>query len=489
MDYSNFPIWLRATHWINALLTIFLIRSGIQILADHPKLYWNDDSTPGSEWIKFGKKIMPKDRLWTSRDEEEDVNHVIALPGGRHNLGSGRRWHFLAAFTWVINGAAYMILTLTTGLWQHLVPTSWSIFPAAFHTFTEYATFHIPPANEFQPYDPLQQLTYFAIVFILAPLMILTGLAMSPAFIGRFPWYTKIFGGRQAARSIHFIIMVMFVIFIPGHIILVLLVNFPQDIAAMTIGKSVSPEAGLLLYFGVIGALTLLNVWATWYTIKDQRRLQLMIDLYFEPLIRRLFGSMTSRQKYTKKDISAFFRVNGYPPKTSEWVSLSKDDFKDWKLRVTGLVEKKMLLSLADLKKLPKTEQITKHNCIQGWSGVAEWGGLLVSEFLEYVKVSPEARYVVFHAYDIDEDGKEYYGSLSLNEARQPQTLLAYEMNWNPLPIEHGAPLRLRVETKLGFKMVKYIREIEFVKNIRDIRVGRGGYREDEQYFDTVASI
>lgn len=489
MNDLGFPIWLRITHWVNAVVMIFLIRSGIQILSDHPKLYWNDDTTPGTEWIKFGKKIMPKDRLWTSLDEAEYVNPVIALPGGHHNLGSGRRWHFLAAFTWVINGAVYMTLILASGLWQRLVPSSWSIIPESFHTFVDYITFHIPPASAFHPYDPLQQLTYFGIVFILAPLMILTGLAMSPAFIARFPWYTKIFGGRQGARSIHFIIMILFVLFIPIHIILVLLVGFPHDISSMTIGKNISVGTGLLLYLGVIGGIVLMNVWATWYTIRNQRRFQLMIDLYFEPLIRKIFGRLRSKQNYTKNDISPFFRVNGYPPKDPDWITLSKDNFKDWKLKITGLEGKDKFMTLEDLKKLPKSEQITKHNCIQGWSAIAQWGGITLSDFMKNLTINPRAKYIVFYAYDRDQNKAEYYSSVSIKEATYPQSLLAYEMNWNPLPIEHGAPIRLRMESKLGFKMVKYIKEISFVENIRDILAGRGGYREDNQYFDVVASI
>lgn len=489
MSDFNFPVWLRITHWINAVIMIFLIRSGIQILADHPKLYWNDDTTPGTEWIKFGKKIMPKDKLWTSADEEEYVNSIIAIPGGKHNLGSGRRWHFLAAFTWGINGIIYMTLLLSTGAWQELAPRSWTIFPDAFHTFLEYATFHIPPLSEFHPFDPLQQLTYFALVFVLAPVMIVTGLAMSPGFIGRFPWYAKIFGGRQSARSIHFIVFILFVLFIPIHVILVLLVNFPADMGEMTVGNNISMGTGLWLYFGIIAAIIAINIWATIYTKRDQRRLQLFVDTYFEPILRGLFGRFHSQQHYTKEDISPFFRVNGYPPKDPEWLELSENRFKGWKLKISGLAGEDRYMGIDDLKKLPKSEQITKHNCIQGWSAVAEWGGVLVSEFIEHFTINPKARYIVFYAYDIYEDGKQYYGSLSLKEAKFPQTLLAYEMNWNPLPIVHGAPLRLRMESKLGFKMVKYIREISFVEDIRDIRLGRGGYREDNQFFDTVASI
>lgn len=485
----TFPLWVQVTHWINAILMLFLIRAGIQILSDHPKLYTNDDAIDGSEWIKFGKKIMPKDKLWTSMDEAENVNSLIALPGGHHNLGSGRRWHFLAAFTWVINGLVYVALLFATGMWRDIVPTSWSIIPESMHTFITYATLHTPPASAFTPFDPLQQLTYFLVIFVMAPLQILTGLCMSPAFIGRFPWYAKLFGGRQMARSIHFVIMVLFVAFIVVHVALVVLVGFPSSIGSMTVGTDVSMSAGLLIFFGIFAALILLNVWATWYTLKDQRRLQILGDRILEPLMSGLFGRLVSRQHYTFDDISPYHRVNGYPPTTAEWLAHKEQGFNDWKLRVFGLVEEEKHFSLEDLKALPKTEYIAKHNCIQGWSAVAQWGGVEISELLKQVRVLPKAKYIIFYAYDIKDDGDQFYGSLSLKFALRPQTMLAYEMNWTTLPIEHGAPLRLRAESKLGFKMVKYIKEIELADDIRTIRRGRGGYREDNQFYETIASI
>lgn len=485
----TFPTWVIVTHWINAVLMIFLIRAGIQILSDHPKLYWDDDSIDGSEWIKFGKKVMPKDKEWTSLDEAEDINSVIALPGKRHNLGAGRRWHFLAAFTWVVNGLVYVFLLFATGAWSHIVPTDWSIIPGSFHAFVTYATFNTPPASAFTPLDPLQQLTYFLVIFVLAPLQIATGVCMSPAFIGRFPWYAKLFGGRQAARSIHFIIMVLFVLFIVVHVTLVVAVGFPSSIGSMTVGTGVSLTAGWLIFLGIIFGLIGINVWATWYTLKDQRRWQILGDRMLEPLMDFFFGRLVSRQNYTVDDISPYHRVNGYPPTTKEWLELKENNFRDYKLEITGLVEEDVYLSLEDLKNMEKTEYIAKHNCIQGWSAVAEWGGVRISDLLEHVKVKSKAKYIIFYTYDIKPDGHEFYGSLSLKQAKRPQTILAYEMNWNPLLIEHGAPLRLRVESKLGFKMTKWIRKIEFVDDIREVRRGRGGFREDTQYYDTVASI
>jgi len=166
----GFPLWLRLNHFINFLFLTLLIRSGIQILSDHPRLYWNKHSTPGREWIKFTRRIASRDRLWTSMDEAVDVSPWIALPGGRHNLGVGRHWHFFCVAFWILNGLVYVVLLFATGNLPRLVPTSWDIVPAAWHTFVSYATFHLPSHGEFYPYNPLQQLSYAVIVFVAAPL-------------------------------------------------------------------------------------------------------------------------------------------------------------------------------------------------------------------------------------------------------------------------------------------------------------------------------
>src|SRR5207248_4070008 len=209
----EFPLWLRASHYLNLLFIGLLIRSGIQILGAHPRLYWNDGCKPGSEWIKFTRNKIPKDKLYTSMDDEIPVTPVLALPG-EDNLGLGRLWHFFTVIFWVLNGLVYVVLLFATGEWSRLIPTSWSIFPQAWDTFLTYITFHIPPTSDFRPYDPLQQLAYAAVVFLLGPFMLLTGAAMSPAIEARFPWYIKLFGGRQVARSLHFLSLIAFTLFI-----------------------------------------------------------------------------------------------------------------------------------------------------------------------------------------------------------------------------------------------------------------------------------
>lgn len=491
----GFPLWLRISHYLNIILILLLIRSGLQILADHPKLYWNDDCIPGSEWLRFGKKnkkkpSRAKDALWTSRDEAEGINPVLGITGGEHNLGSARRWHFLPIILWIGNGLVYVTLLFATGEWRRLVPTSWSIIPAAIHTQIEYFMFHAPPASAFNPYDPLQQLAYFAIVFIVAPLMIFTGLAMAPAVAARFPWYIKIFGGRQAARSIHFLGMCALVLFTIIHVTLVAIVNGRQNILDITLGNPNGDFHLALLILGV-GLFFIFFILAgvTLYTRKNQARVQRMLDPLINSVTSFLFGKNRSYQRYTRKDISLYFRINGQLPKNEQWLKHRNNQFADWKLEIGGLVRNSLKLSLADLKAKPKSEQITKHNCIQGWSAVAEWGGISMSRILEMTEPLPQARHVVFTAFDTDDGGRAYYETFSIGEMSKPQTILAYEMNWKTLPVEHGAPLRLRVETRLGFKMVKYLRSIDFVESIADIGLGNGGYKEDYEFFDKNALI
>ncbi len=492
-----FTHWLSINHFFNFLFISLLVRSGLQILSDHPRLYWNDHCTRGSEWIRFTKVKVPTDRYYTSLDDAVSISPWVGLPGGRHNLGLGRHWHFFTASLWMLNGFIYVILLFTTGRWRCLIPTSWDIFPRAWESFITYATFHLPPAANFTPYDPLQQLTYAFIVFVCAPLTIMTGIAMSPAMIGRFPWYGKIFGGKQKARSIHFILVVIYSGFFLIHVTLVFLTGFPKNMVHIALGELTGNKT-LAVSLAVIGISTVLaiHVAVTLWSRKRPRQVQSSIGAWAQMLMRFFFSRLKSHQHYTKKDISPYHWVNGHLPKTEEWQTLAQNDFADYRLEIKGLIKNPCFLSLSDLKKLPKSSQIVKHNCIQGWSGIAEWSGVLLSEVIRLSMPHAEARFVIFHSYQMNDqevgDSKEeveYYGHLTLEEALYPQTLLAYEMNGQPLPTAHGAPLRLRIETKLGFKMVKWIRSIEFVDDYRKIGLGRGGYREDQEYYNTGAQI
>lgn len=491
MEILNYvPVWLRVNHLLNFFFITLLIRSGIQILADHPKLYFNDHSTPGTEWLKFGKKKLPEDRLWTSL--EESVTPMRgALPGGFRNLGLGRMWHFLAGILWLLNGLVYIVLLFVTGMWRTLIPTSFSIFPEAWQTLLTYLHFQIPASTMFNPFDPLQQLTYASIVFIVVPLMLLSGLAMSPAIIGRFPWYAKMFGGRQAARSIHFLGMISIIGFTIIHVTLVFVVNYPHTVNSIVFGDPAGNSgtlATVIIIFTVL-AVILLNLLITIQTLKHKRGFQLVADRILNPILKSTIGRLVSKQEYTKADISPFYRVNGFPPTCEEYKTHTEHNFTDWKLRIYGLVEHPLSFSLQEIQAMPKEEFISKHNCIQGWSAIAEWGGVSLSHILDLVKPKTGAKYIVFVGYDMDDKNHHYREVLTLKEARMPQTILAYEMNGIPLPIPHGAPLRLRAESRLGFKMVKYIKEIHIVEFKNDVLERLGGTHEKLGYYDSTGTI
>ena len=485
------PLVIVITHFINLFCVILLIRSGLHILADHPMLYWTDHTRRDNYWLKFGKKKMPKNKLWTAHDEAESIGHY-ALPGGAHHeFGMARNWHFTAAFLWILTGAVYWGYMFVTGTWRRLVPTSWSVFPQALHDLWGYLTLQIPPVSAFHPYDALQQLTYAGVAFLLPPLMILTALAMSPAFTNRFPRYVLLFGGRrQVARSLHFIGMLLFVAFIIIHVLMVCLVYFARNVRLITFGTTdVRLGAALAVFCSALLFLLVFNIFITYFTLRHRVGMRKILIGILNPTIHLVFGRMVPRKNYKREDISPFFRVNGYPPETEEFYRLRDSGYKDWRLKVGGMVEQELELSLDELQAMPKREQITKHICIQGWSAIGEWGGVHMGEILARCKPDKRAKYIVFHAYDVDASGKPFYEVLRVSDMHDQQSILAYEMNWKPLNLEHGAPLRLRCERHLGYKMVKYIKSIEFVEDFKHIGEGRGGYREDNVLFDWEASI
>jgi DMSO/TMAO reductase YedYZ molybdopterin-dependent catalytic subunit/thiosulfate reductase cytochrome b subunit len=494
---AGFPVWVIVTHFLNIFFLLLLSRSGIEVLSAFPKLYWSDDCPPGREWLRFSKKVFGADSRtpWSSLQEEESWSPVVALPG-RRNLGLGRHWHFMTIQFWILNGLVYVALVLASGYWRYLVPTSWSIFPEAVRAVGTYLHFQLAPELPGQPFNAAQKLSYFFIIFILAPVQIATGAAMSPAVIGRFPWYAKLFGGKQAARSLHFLGLVAFAAFVAIHTFMVILHGLPREFAAMVLGSyDANRTLGLAIGLAGITLLLFFHVVITWCSLRYKRGTQHLLGFMVDPFERAISRAFTSRQHYGKDDVSPYFRVNGFPPADPAYRSMAEHDFAEYRLSVGGLVEHPVSLSLHELRALGGREQVTKHNCIQGWTAVAQWEGVPLAHLLELVGPTDAARYLVFHA--MDDKGRtqgegyhgHYYGSLPLELADDPQALLVLAMNGAPLPVEHGAPVRLRVETQLGYKMVKWIGSIEVVADYGHIGQGQGGWREDQQFYASAAGI
>jgi DMSO/TMAO reductase YedYZ molybdopterin-dependent catalytic subunit len=198
-------------------------------------------------------------------------------------------------------------------------------------------------------------------------------------------------------------------------------------------------------------------------------------------------GPHTLAPEFTKADIARVFRANGtLDPGTPEYQAHVASGFKNWRIKVGGLVERPLSLSMDDLRKLPARTQITRHDCVEGWSAIGEWTGPQLSLILASASPKPEARYVVFYCADpmtVEGDPDHYYyESLELSEAAHPQTILAYRMNGAPLAVAHGAPVRLRAERQLGYKQPKYVRAIDLVADLKGIQGGKGGYWEDQGY-------
>jgi len=204
---------------------------------------------------------------------------------------------------------------------------------------------------------------------------------------------------------------------------------------------------------------------------------------------QRLFaGSHALAPEFTKADIAPTFRANGtLNPSTDDYAAHVAKSFADWRIEVGGLVEKKLSLSMKDLQSFPPRTQITRHDCVEGWSCIGEWSGAPLNLILASAKPKPEARYVMFYCADPMGNPSSgnvpyYYESLDLLEAMHPQTLLAYQLNRAPLPVQNGAPVRLRAERQLGYKMAKYVQRIELVEDFGLINGGKGGYWEDLGY-------
>ena len=194
-------------------------------------------------------------------------------------------------------------------------------------------------------------------------------------------------------------------------------------------------------------------------------------------------------QEFSRADISPVFKENGTKrPQGDAYAAHVANGFADWRLVVNGLVAQPMALSLADLRAAPSRTQITRHDCVEGWSAIGEWSGVPLGLMLRRAGVSARARYIVFHCADTL-FGKPYYESIDMIDAFHPQTILAHSLNGQPIGIGHGAPLRLRVERQLGYKQAKYVMQVEAVESLNSLHGGKGGFWEDRSGYQWYAGI
>ena len=207
---------------------------------------------------------------------------------------------------------------------------------------------------------------------------------------------------------------------------------------------------------------------------------------------RNLIPRKAMAQEFAEADLSPHFRSNGTAePDSALYRALASNNFADWMLKVDGLVAKPAQFSLAQLHAMPGRTQITRHDCVEGWSAIGKWTGVPLHAVLDAVQPDPAAKYVVFHCADpMEANGRSlYYESIDMDDAYHAQTILAHTLNDQPLPVANGAPLRLRVERQLGYKHAKYLMRIELAASLANIHGGRGGYWEDSNGYQWYAGI
>ena len=485
---TGFPWWLRWQHFLNLLFMMFIIRAGLQILADHPRLYLNSSSKPDTEWLRL-RGPVPADRrdsdnadmVWTAKEDSVALPKHLGIPGFRHSVGLARWWHFSFDLLWLINGVLFYVLLFSSDEWKRLIPTSMDVFPNALSTALQYLSLDLPQNAGFSTYNALQLLAYFITVFIAAPVALVTGLLQAPAVAGRFGTGAGPFN-RQVARTLHFGVPVWMLIFIAIHTLMIFVTGFVGNVNHMTLGTDTNSWVGVALYLVWMAVVIAFWLIASPLTIRHPRAVQ--------KVGRFLIGGLKGRAEkvnptaqYADSDISPFFWTNGERPQSAEYAALQAAGWADYRLRVDGLVDNPVEIGYRQLLEMPRQEQITQHFCIQGWSGVAKWAGVPVREICALVRPAPNAKWVVFYSFADGSVGGRYYDCHPIESMYHDLTILAYEMNGEPLNESHGAPLRLRNEVELGFKQVKWIQAIEFVESFAHLGAGQGGYNEDQEFY------
>ncbi len=387
---------------------------------------------------------MPTGRVWTAKDDAVTLPGWLGIPGLRHTIGLARWWHFSVNLLWTLNGIAFYALLFSTDQWRRLVPITWGVFPAALSTAIQYASLNFPVDQGWTRYNGLQQLSYFITVFVAAPTSIATGLLQSPAISNRLGWDGRVLN-RQLARSIHFISFAWFVLYILAHGTMVFVTGLRQNTNHMFAGVENSSWAGLLPFVMAMTVAAAAWAVASPFTLRHARLVQ-HTGAFMIGWLKGLAEWWDPKAQFTEKDISPHFWPNGTMPHSAEFYALAADRFTHYRLRVGGLVERPQEFSLADLKTMPKQEQITEHFCIQGWTGVAKWGGVPIRHILGLVKPAPDARYAVFYSLADGGDGGRYYDAHRMLNMRHALTILAYEMNGAPVSVAAAVRERTRFQ-------------------------------------------
>lgn len=473
---------VRFTHWLTFIAFAALLVSGIEILISHPRFYWGETGNVN---------MQPLINLHIPTSRPSILNgYNYTLPDQN---GWSRALHFQSAWLLVFTALLYGIVSLFNGHFRRdLVPARGERnLRALWQVVAKYL--RRTPQHDLHDYNPLQRVAYLTVLFILFPLIILTGLVMSPAFNAAFPFFAQLLGGRQTARTLHFVDTILLVGFLFMHIAMVALTGFKARMRAMTLGDPHKPEEAALIPVNTgrrrlitTGVAVTAGIAGVAVATRIARRFGLIppddVGLYgpgnsLTYAVQKVVTHHSLAREFPAHMISAKPFANPVAEPNDHFKHLQAGGFKDWRLSVDGMVAHPASFSLAELKAMSMSSHITQTMCEEGWSYIAEWIGTPLRNVLEQVGVDPAARYVVYYSIEPD-----WWDSMDMDDALHPQTLLSYGMNGAELPVAFGGPLRMRVPRQLGYKSIKYLVKLTVTDDLKKFGSGLGSPEPDDGY-------
>lgn len=283
---QTFPWWLRWQHFINLLFLIPIVRSGLQIWAGRPRLYWRHPGVAGTDWLRI-QKAMPTERAWSARDDAVALSAWVGLPGRRHSTALARSWHLGVDVLWLANGVVFYAMLFSTGQWKRIVPTSLDVFPNALSSLIQYLSLDFPTHDSWVAYNGLQMLAYFTTVFIAAPLAVITGLMQAPGIARRLRTSTSRYLNIEVVRSVHVIVLGWFVTFTLVHVTLVLVTGAARNLNHITIGRDDGSWFGLVMFGIGVGVLAALWIAVTPLTLRKPALVKRIGEAILGPLKRQ----------------------------------------------------------------------------------------------------------------------------------------------------------------------------------------------------------
>ena len=444
---------------------------------------------PGRDWFRIQKPV-PADPLWTAKQDSISLPGQVGLPGLRHSIGLARWWHLGIDVLWLLNGVIFFVLLFATGRWERLVPTSWDVFPNALSVLIQYLSLNWPAENGWAAYNGLQLIAYFITVFVAAPLALITGLGMSPALSTRFQ------AGQQGLQHPDRPLAAL-----PGARLVpglhrparhVRVHHRPAGQPQPRLRRTQPTAAGS-------GSGCSPRRWSSSSSAgSPPRRSRLRHPRVVQRVGQALVGPLQHLFEHVDPQARANTprrtsrRTSGTTASTPTPTSTRRSSTAASPTTGCGSTAWSSTPSSStspSCGRCPITSRSPSTSASRAGQASRNGAASRCGPSSTSSSPQPEAKWVVFYSLGDGADKGIYYDAHPIEHMSHHLTMLAYDMNDEPLTFGHGAPLRLRNEIELGFKQVKWIKGIEFVAHYSEVGGGYGGYNQDHEFFGYRQSI